>query len=216
MGVTGNIVSGSFRDGEGVEFPFGFRRAAIGDCHIELSPFLRGVVRPRRHGSAKFVNQLQTRNTNEGTAMKHKILVVTFLSVVAFTVGCDKTETTSQQLDKVQEKTADAAQEMKDYTFAQKAEFTAKMQSQLEAINKDLDQLAVKIEKSSASAKAEARPKLQALREQAEQLGRQLDEARNATESTWESVKAGSKKAYNELKDGFNQARQWVSDKIAP
>ena len=29
-------------------------------------------------------------------------------------------------------------------------------------------------------------------------------------------MKAASKKGYNELKDGFNQARQWVSDKIAP
>jgi ElaB/YqjD/DUF883 family membrane-anchored ribosome-binding protein len=79
-----------------------------------------------------------------------------------------------------------------------------------------LDQLAAKIEKSSDAAKAEAKPKLQALREKADQLGKQLDEAKNATESTWDSVKAGSKKAYNELKDGFNQARQWVSDKIAP
>jgi hypothetical protein len=43
-----------------------------------------------------------------------------------------------------------------------------------------------------------------------------LDKAKNATESTWDDVKAGFKKAYSELKDGFNQARQWVSDKIAP
>ena len=47
-------------------------------------------------------------------------------------------------------------------------------------------------------------------------LKKQLDEAKSATESTWDSVKAASKKGYNELKDGFNQARQWVSDKIAP
>lgn len=39
---------------------------------------------------------------------------------------------------------------------------------------------------------------------------------KDATESNWESVKAGSKKAYGELKDNFNQARQWLSDKIAP
>ena len=150
------------------------------------------------------------------TIMKHKALLLTFLAVAAITVGCDKAETTSQQLDKVQDKTAEAAQDMKDYTFAQKAEFTAKMQSQLAEINKDLDQLAAKIEKSSATAKAQAQPKLQALREKADQLGKQLDEAGNATESTWDSVKAGSKKAFDELKEGFNQARQWVSEKIAP
>jgi DNA anti-recombination protein RmuC len=148
--------------------------------------------------------------------MKHTALLLTFLSVTAFTVGCDKPATTSQQLDKVQEKTTAVAQEMKDYTFAQKAEFTEEMRSQLAAINKDLDQLAAKVEKSNDAAKAEAKPKLQALREKADQMNKQLDEARNATESTWESVKTTSKKAYNDLKDGFNQSRQWVSDKIAP
>ena len=53
-------------------------------------------------------------------------------------------ESTQQQLDNVKTETKAAARDMKDYTFAQKAEFTEK------------------------------------------------------------------------LKDGFNQARQWASDKIAP
>ena len=131
-------------------------------------------------------------------------------------MGCNKETTTSQQLDKVQVKTEEAAKDMKDYTYAQKSEFVDNMQGQLTAINGDLDQLSAKIEKSNDAAKAEAKPKLQALREKSAQLGKQLDAARNATESTWDSVKAGSKKAYNELKDGFTQARQWVSDKMAP
>lgn len=53
---------------------------------------------------------------------------------------------------------------MQDYTFAQKTEFAEKCRA-LAAINADLDQLAAKIEKSSAATQAEARPKLQALRE---------------------------------------------------
>ena len=148
--------------------------------------------------------------------MKPKRLVITFLSVAAFAVGCKKEETASQQLDTVKAEAREAAQDMKDYTFAQKAEFTEKMQSQLAEINKDLDQLAAKIEKSSDAFKAEAKPKLQALRDQTAQLNKQLDEAKNATESTWDGVKATSKKAFNDLKDGFQKARQWVSDKIAP
>jgi hypothetical protein len=47
-------------------------------------------------------------------------------------------------------------------------------------------------------------------------LNKQLEDARNATESTWDSVKNGFNKAYDATKDGFQQARQWVSDKIAP
>ena len=148
--------------------------------------------------------------------LKLKKLAIAVLSVAAFAVGCDKEQTTSQQLDKVQEKTKEAAQDMKDYTFAQKAEFVEKMQGQLTELNRDLDQLAAKIEKGSDAVKAEAKPKLQALRDQTAQLNKQLDEARNATESTWDSVKGGFQKAYEASKEGFQQARQWVSDKIAP
>jgi chromosome segregation ATPase len=148
--------------------------------------------------------------------MKNKTLVITFLSIAAFAVGCNKEQTTSQQMDKVQTETKQAAQDMKDYTFAQKAEFVKTMQGQLDALNKDLDQLSAKIDSSNDAVKAEAKPKLQALRDQVAQLNKQLDDARNATESTWDSVKSGFSKAYDATKDGFNQARQWVSDKIAP
>jgi len=148
--------------------------------------------------------------------MKSKSLAITFLSVVAFAVGCNQEPTTSQQIDKVKSETATAAQDMKDYTFAQRAEFVAKMQGQLDALNKDLDQLSAKIESSSDAVKAEAKPKLQALRDQTAELNKQLDNAKDATESTWDSAKDGFKKAYESSKDGFNQARQWVSDKIAP
>jgi len=145
-----------------------------------------------------------------------KISVITLVCAAAFAVGCNKEQTTSEQLDKVQAETKQAAQDMKEYTFAQKTEFVEKMQAQLAALNVDLDQLVAKVEKSSDAVKAEAKPKLQALRDQTAQLNKQLDEVKNATESTWDSVKSGFKKAYESSKDGFNQARQWVSDKIAP
>jgi len=148
--------------------------------------------------------------------MKSKPLVITFLSVVTFAVGCNQEPTASQQIDKAQTATENAAHDMKDYAFAQKAEFVTKMQGQLDALNKDLDQLSAKIESSSDAIKADAKPKLQALRDQSAQLTKQLDNARNATESTWDSVKATSQEAFDSAKDGFQQARQWLSDKIQP
>jgi chromosome segregation ATPase len=150
--------------------------------------------------------------------LKHKTSLLTFVTVAVIAVGCEKEQTTSQKIDQLQTETKAAAQNLaeQDYTYAQKDEFTEKLKGQLAEINRDLDQLGAKIEASSAAAKAEAQPKLQALRDQAAKLNAQLDEAKNATESTWDSVKAGSKKAYADLKDGFIQVRQWVSEKIAP
>ena len=90
--------------------------------------------------------------------MKHQNLLITLLAVGAFAVGCNKEQTTSQQLDKAQAETKQAAQDMKDYTYAQKSEFVATMQGQLAALNQDLDQLSAKVDKASDAVKAEAKP----------------------------------------------------------
>jgi len=148
--------------------------------------------------------------------MKNKTWLITFLSAATIAVGCDKEKTTAQQIETVKTETKQAAQDMKDYTFAQKDDYVKFMQGQLTTLNQDLDKLAAKIDSSSDAIKAEAKPKLQALRDQAAKLNQQLAEAQNATETTWDSVKAGTKTAYESVEKGFTEARQWVSDKIAP
>jgi hypothetical protein len=47
-------------------------------------------------------------------------------------------------------------------------------------------------------------------------LSKQIDEAKTASESTWDNVKTGSVKAYEGLQQSLEQARQWASDKLAP
>jgi len=158
---------------------------------------------------------------NPSKIMKHTQLVITFMAIAALAAGCkpseeEKPKTAAEQLDKVKNETKEAAQAMKDYAFTQKEEFAATMKFQLAEINKNLDLLDAKIEKAADAAKAEAKPKIQALRDQANQLSKQLDEVKNASESAWDSVKIAARKAIDSLKGGFQQSRQWVSDKIAP
>jgi chromosome segregation ATPase len=154
--------------------------------------------------------------TKPFTNMKHTLWMSPLALAAIVTAGCDQKPNVSTRIETLQAETRETTQSMKDYTYAEKAEFTAKMQGQLAAINKELDDLAIRIGKSSDSVKADATPKFRALRTQADKLARQLDGARDATESTWDDVKSGTRKAYDELTDGFQQARQWVSDKIAP
>ena len=173
-----------------------------------------------KNAAAAYPEPIGKRNINLNRPkiiiMKNKTLFITFLSIAAIAAGCDKEPSASQQIENIKTETKDASQNMKDYTFAQKAEFTAYMQTQLNTINADLDQLQAKVDKSSDAVKAEAQPKIQALRDQSAMLKKQLDDAGNATESTWDSVKSGTQKAYDSLKNSFQQSRQWVSDKIAP
>jgi paraquat-inducible protein B len=149
-------------------------------------------------------------------AMKNKTLLITFLSAATLAVGCDKEPTASQQLDTVKTETTQAAADIKNYTFAQKDDFVKYMQGQLTTLNQDLDTLSAKIDSSSDAIKAEAKPKLRALRDQAAKLNQQLAADSNATASTWDSVKAETKKAYDATAAGCMDARQWLSDKIKP
>jgi peptidoglycan hydrolase CwlO-like protein len=148
--------------------------------------------------------------------MKADSLVIILLSIAVLAAGCDKKPTASERLDQVGAEAKTTSQNMKDYTFAHKDEFVANMQGQLDALNKDLEQLSAKIESSTDAIKLEAKPKMQALHDQVAQLNKKLDDARNGNESTWDSVKATSQKAFASFKDGVQQSRQWLSDKIAP
>jgi hypothetical protein len=148
--------------------------------------------------------------------MKQNSFFLLFVAALIFVLGCNNDENASKQLAKAQAEARQAADDMKDYSYAQKDAFVKKMQTQLDVLKKDIDELSAKIDASSDKVKAEAKPKLDALRAQQGQLNGQLDKVKAASESTWESVKAGFKSAYDSSKDGFNKARQWVSDKVAP
>ena len=153
--------------------------------------------------------------------MKQKTLFVTFLAITVFAIGCkpstdDSTKTAADQLDKVKTETKEAAKSMKNYAYAEKAEFIAAMKAQLAKINKDMDELDARMEKASDAVKADAKPKIQALRDEASELGRKLDEAGNATESTWDAIKQGTQNTWDALEKDFQKSRQWLSDKIAP
>jgi type I site-specific restriction endonuclease len=150
--------------------------------------------------------------------MKQMKLTVTLLALAVLAVGCKPAEerSSSRQIEEAAHETEAAAQDMKDYTYAHKSEFVENMETRLAELNRELDQLSAKVEKSSDAVRAEAKPKLQALREQVATLNGRIDEAKGATESTWDSVKDTAQAAFDSSKDGFQQARQWVSDKVAP
>lgn len=131
-------------------------------------------------------------------------------------VGGDTNHGASVQLEKVKQETKEAIAATKDYAYTQKSEYAAKIRMELANLNRELDQLSAKVESSSESIRADAKIKLQEVREKLARLNAKLDGVPSATESTWEEVKAGVKTGYEEVKDSFKQARQWLSEKIAP
>jgi hypothetical protein len=158
---------------------------------------------------------------NQHSHTMKRILLITTCLAAALATGCKPAEkestvetTVTKQMDKAQAATKEATEQIKDYTFAQKSEFVAQMKVQIAELNKSLDELSTKIAGSTDAVKAEAEPKVKALREQSTKLTKQLASVTTATPSTWDGIKADSEKAYGSLKDGFSQASDWVAEKI--
>lgn len=147
--------------------------------------------------------------------MKPLISAFLPLALATFAVGC-KPAATPTQTTPAPVSTMASAADLKDYAYAQKSAYAGKMREQAAELAREVAALTAKVERANDAAKAEARPKLEELRGQLDRLNRQLDDAGAATESTWETVKAGSRKAFDELAEGITQARQWASEKIDP
>jgi predicted nucleic acid-binding Zn-ribbon protein len=141
------------------------------------------------------------------------------LSIIAFAAGCTPATEKSAQADMNSTNIALAGHQVaevkKEHDYSRKSEFLLEKETQLAAINRDLDALSTRMAALSATS-PEAKSKLQSLREQAATLSKQIDEAKTASESTWDNVKTGSVKAYEGLQQSLEQARQWASDKLAP
>jgi hypothetical protein len=168
------------------------------------------------------------RSHTEAENMKPILLALVCLAVGALGTGCEPSEpspkapaslpsqATPSPAARAASDIPDPVSTGKDYAYTQRAEFAASMQAELDGIQRELDQVEARLAKVGDAARAETQPKLKTLREQVARLAVQLDAVRDATESTWTDVKAGFNRGYAELKDGFQAARQWASDKIAP
>ena len=159
--------------------------------------------------------------------MRHSNLVISFILAGALATGCKaiteksaaKTqshETASQELSKAKTATGEAAQAMEDYAYTRKAEFVVLMNKELVATQEELDRLGAQVERGGDATKADAKAKLEVVRGKFAQTKRQLDQAENATESTWTDMKSGFKESYAGLKESIGITRRWLSDKIAP
>jgi exonuclease VII large subunit len=159
--------------------------------------------------------------------MRPTILIISFLIVAELAVGCTPTggnaaegpiqvEPASPERDKVKTETKEAVQAMQDYTRAQKTKLVAETQKELAEIQTELDRLAAEVDRSKGETKADAEIKLDEVRGKWAGVKTQLEQAETATEAAWNDAKRGLQKSRDELKESFENSRQWLSDKIEP
>jgi hypothetical protein len=101
-----------------------------------------------------------------------------------------------------------------DVSYSNRQDFISKMKEEGKNLEAEMERLQVKATNAADNASAEAKTKLEALKEKSKNLDVQIDKAQNASESTWDDVKASSRKAMDEAKSSFQDAKDWLSDKF--
>ena len=83
-------------------------------------------------------------------------------------------------------------------------EYVAKMKSQLDDLNAQLDKLAAKSEGAKKDIQAKYKQEMADLRAQSSQASAKLDELKNAGEDAWENMVAEVDKIGDALKHSYN------------
>ncbi len=154
-----------------------------------------------------------------------KLILPVVLGALAIGAGCkpsndassDSLATSAQrQADRTQDAIAEAARDFKAYTYEQKEQFIASMEKELVAIENNIEELGRTVQRTTGDTKAAAEDRLKKLRSQAGLLKSNINDVKNANASTWEQVKNNTHEIYENVKSSLNDARQWVSDTVAP
>ncbi|MFO1446941.1 MAG: hypothetical protein U1F61_02090 [Opitutaceae bacterium] len=99
------------------------------------------------------------------------------------------------------------------YAFEQKGEFVSSMKAQLAELSRSVDELSAQVDKSTDTVKAEAKPKVVALRAQVKAMTQQLAKVDDATAATWVAASSSAETAHVALKEGLMQSRDWMATK---
>lgn len=157
--------------------------------------------------------------------MRNAFLGILLLSTAGLTAGCDSKEALvvtdpvsrdlpvtgqipAEQAEQAIDDTLEAAQALRGYAWARRAEFVANMKKELADIQAGIDLQAAKAERATGEIKEEVKSAIEGMRLKWAQARERLKAAQSVEEDRWDEVKGGFAKAYDELKEAVKKARQ--------
>ena len=134
--------------------------------------------------------------------MKLNVTIAASVVALLLTTACDRNDASARGSASVGEKGVEVNVSMKE-----RDDWVSKMKSELNDVNAEIERLA-------KDGSAEAKAKSETLRDKSKNLNVEIEKAQNATAETWNDIKAGSKKAFDDVKDGLRDAKDWAADKL--
>lgn len=121
-----------------------------------------------------------------------------------------------QQIDQAKANVDQASDELGAYTHLQRQAFITKMEALSADLTRQLDELSENAAKLITANRAKAQPRIADLKAKRAVIDQQLAAIKKADAYTWEQTKAATAQAYEDLKAGITDMRQWLSESIAP
>jgi hypothetical protein len=84
--------------------------------------------------------------------------------------------------------------------------YLRKMQTKLKEWSSEIDKLKAKADASEAKIRTEYSRQIEELRVRREDIGKRMEEMRDAGEESWQELRTGTEKAWNELKTALEKA----------
>ena len=134
--------------------------------------------------------------------MKLNVTIAASVVALLLTTACDRNDASARGSASVGEKGVEVNVSMKE-----RDDWVSKMKSELNDVNAEIERLA-------KDGSAEAKAKSETLRDKSKNLNVEIEKAQNATAETCNDIKASSKKALDDVKDGFRDAKDWAADKL--
>jgi hypothetical protein len=160
--------------------------------------------------------------------MESWIRIIAFTVVTAFAAGCNQTqsriETVPEKHDdlppdpepvgQLGQQVKDTAPATRDYAYSERTQYFEMMEGNLAQIRQDLEGLLKRAQRAGSDVKAEAKPKVEALQNDADRVDAELNQVKNATALTWDDIKASIDKSELNLEESLGLTYLWLNERI--
>ena len=102
------------------------------------------------------------------------------------------------------------ATEFKDYSYAEKAKLQEALKQEMDQTKIEIDKLAAKYDALSDSAKADAKKRMQDLKDQEGKISDYSDKVKDATEADWKDLTSKIDQGVASLKGSMREFGEWI------
>lgn len=135
-----------------------------------------------------------------------KILAILLLVGTLLLAGCGSDSSKGVTAKDVQQKTAEAVETTKNYTLQQKEEYQKQVQTKIDSLSQQIDELKAKAGRATDQSKQGITEQIAALEKEKQAAQNKLTELTSAGAEAWGALKSGMDAAMGSLEKSYKEA----------